>query len=71
MSHKPAPSPPEFKIDDEVSIIRFRHGWLNGSVTGKITFVGHRSGGAAYYVVTDQEGQTYDIYASKDLRYTH
>lgn len=57
-----------FAIDDTVSIIRHRHGWPDGSIKGVVSTVAFRSGGAAYYTVTDADGQDYQIYNTKDLK---
>jgi len=58
----------DYSVGDEVSIIRHRHGWEDGRIKGVVTSVSFRSGGAAYYTVTDSDGQDYDVYNTKDLR---
>lgn len=57
----------EHKVGDRVGIIRARHGWYDGSVHGNVTEVNHRSGGAAYYTVKDDDGNEYEVNATKDL----
>ena len=57
----------EHKVGARVGIIRARHGWYDGRVHGNVTKVNHRSGGAAYYIVEDDDGHEYEIYATKDL----
>lgn len=58
----------EHQLGDRVGIIRHRHGWEDGAIEGNVTKVNHREGGAAYYVVTDDNGNHFDIHATKDLR---
>lgn len=58
----------EFNIGDRVEVIRHRHGWDSGA-TGEVTEKYRRSGGAAYYVVTEDEfGCELEVRHSNDLR---
>lgn len=56
-----------YNVGDNVSIIRHRHGWADGSITGRVSKVNFRIGGAAHYVVKDKNGTEYEIRATKDL----
>ena len=58
----------EFKKGQRVAIIRHSHGWEDGRIEGKVINIGHRSGGAAYYFVKDDNGYEYDVRATRDLR---
>jgi hypothetical protein len=53
----------EFKLGDEVSVIRHRHGWEDGGVVGVIVELSEFS-----CVVQDDEGEQYEIRHCRDIR---
>jgi hypothetical protein len=53
----------EFKLGDEVSIIRHRHGWEDGGVVGVIVELSEFS-----CVVQDDAGWRYEISHCRDIR---
>lgn len=52
-----------FSINDEVAIIRFEHGWLDGRVTGRIISISNY-----HCVVSGNDGGKYDIDCVRDIR---
>jgi hypothetical protein len=56
-----------FNVGNLVSIIRHRHGWEDGRIKGRVSNVDFRKGGAANYVVIDENGIEYYVRATKDL----
>lgn len=52
----------EFKIGDEVCIIRHEHGWEDGGVCGTIVEMS-----ANHCVVRDDNGHTYHINHPRDI----
>lgn len=53
----------DFKREDEVSIIRTRHGWFDGRVSGRISSLTDWSA-----TVTDSDGIEYAIEKPRDIR---
>jgi hypothetical protein len=53
----------EFKLGDEVAVIRHRHGWEDGGVVGVIVELSEFS-----CVVQDDEGEQYEIRKCRDIR---
>lgn len=52
----------EFRMGDEVSVIRHEHGWENGLVTGRIIFMTSYSA-----TVEDFDGNKYHIEHPRDI----
>lgn len=53
-----------FKNGQRVSIIRHRHGWCDGSISGVIT----RFGSSYFCIVEDSDGYEYEIKHKRDIR---
>jgi hypothetical protein len=56
----------EFKLGDRVSVIREEHGWHEGAVEGRITFMTPTS-----CTVTSDEGSEYSINHPRDIHKMH
>lgn len=57
-----------FKTGNRVAIIRYRHGWLDGSVQGVVKAVDTKESGDCKYVIFGDDGNDYEIKSTRDLR---
>lgn len=56
-----------FKEGDSVAIIRSRHGWFDGALTGPVVSRSRNCQGAWSYLVKDEEGREHEIAHTRDL----
>ena len=64
----PAANDRPFEVRDPVSVVRSRHGWHDGTLTGTVASRHVSPEGTWSYVVRDDEGAEHEVESTRDLR---